>query len=93
MDRRYYVESRDEKRFYHQKNLADAESLAAHLNRMGDVACVVVTSVDGRIDGSNLFASRHLAKKAAYGDEVVVKVFGGWRIMKVRDYQVWEMQK
>ena len=93
MDRRYYVESMDEKRFYYQKNLADAENFAAYLKRMGYPACVVATGADGRIDGSNLFASRYLAKKAAYGDEVVVKVSGGWRIMNVRDYQVWAAQK
>lgn len=93
MERRYYVESRDEKRFYYQKNLADAENFAACLKRMGYPAYVVVTDANGRINGSNLFASRYLAKKAAYGDEYVVKVFGGWRIMKVRDYQVWAAQK
>lgn len=93
MERRYYVESMDEKRFYHQKNLADAENFAACLKRMGCPACVVATDADGRIDGTNLFASRYLAKKAAYGDECVVKVCGGWQIMNVRDYQTWEMQK
>lgn len=93
MDRRFYVESMDNKRFYYQKNLADAESLAACLNRMGDVACVVVTDADGKIVESELFASRYLAKKAARGDEYVVKVCGGWRIMNVRDYQIWAAQK
>ena len=93
MERRYYVESMEKKRFYYQKNLADAESFAACLNRLGDVACIVATDADGRIDGSNLFASRYLAKKAAYGDEYVVKICGGWRIMNARDYQIWAMQK
>lgn len=93
MDRRYYVESMDENRFYYHKNLADAENFAACLNRMGYAACVVTTDADGRIDGSNLFASRYLAKKAAYGDDVVVKVYGGWRIMNARDYQIWAAQK
>ena len=93
MDRRYYVESMDEKRFYYQKNLDDAKNFAARLKRMGYPACVVTTDADGRIDGSNLFASRYLAKKAAYGNEVVVKVSGGWRIMSARDYQIWAMQK
>ena len=93
MERRFYVESMDDKRFYYQKNLADAESLAACLNRMGDVACVVATDADGQIVGSELFASRYLAKKAVRGDECVVKVCGGWRIMKIRDYQIWAMQK
>lgn len=93
MDRRYYVESMEEKRLYYQKNLADAESFAARLKRMGYPACVIATDADGRINGSNLFASRYLAKKAAYGDECVVKVSGGWKIMSARDYQVWAMQK
>ena len=93
MERRYYVESLEEKRFYYQKNLADAENFAARLKRMGYPACVVTTDADGRIDGANLFASRYLAKKAAYGDEYVVKVYGGWRIMNVRDYQIWAAQK
>lgn len=93
MERRYYVESLEEKRFYYQKNLADAENFAAHLKRMGYPACVVTTDIDGRIDGSNLFASRYFAKRAAYNDEYVVKVCGGWRIMKVRDYQIWAAQK
>lgn len=93
MERRYYVESLEEKRFYYQKNLADAENFAACLKRMGYPACVVATDADGRIDGTNLFASRYLAKRAAHGDEYVVKVCGGWRIMKVRDYQIWAMQK
>ena len=88
MDHRYYVESIDEKRFYYQKNLTDAKNFAACLKRMGYPACVVATDADGRIDGSNLFASRYLAKKAAYGDEYVVKVCGGWQIMSVRDYQI-----
>lgn len=93
MNRRYYVESMDEKRFYYQKNLDDAKNFAACLKRMGYAACVVATDADGRIDGSNLFASRYLAKKAARGDEVIVKVCGGWRIMSARDYQIWAAQK
>ena len=93
MDRRYYVESIDEKRFYCQKNLADAKSFAARLKRLGYAACVVVTDADGRIDESNLFASRYFAKKAARGDECVIKVCGGWRIMTARDYQIWAAQK
>ena len=93
MDRRYYVDSINEKRFYYQKNLADAKNFAACLKRMGYPACVVATDADGRIDGSNLFASRYLAKKAARGGEVVVKVYGGWRIMTARDYQIWATQK
>lgn len=93
MDHRYYVESMDEKRFYYQKSLADAENFAAQLKRMGYPACVVATDADGRIDGSNLFASRYFAKRTAYGDDVVVKVCGGWRVMNVSDYRVWSMQK
>ena len=90
---RYYVESIEERRLYCQKNLTDAKKFAAHLKRMGYPACVVTTDADGRIDGSNLFASRYLAKKAARGDECVIKVCGGWSIMTARDYQIWAAQK
>lgn len=42
---------------------------------------------------TGLYISRYYAQKAAWGDEVVVKVMGGYRIMKVTDYIIWKKQK
>lgn len=40
-----------------------------------------------------VYPTRYQAKKHAYGDEVVVKVCGGYAIMKASDYQFWRKQK
>lgn len=53
----------------------------------------VRAAADEQINEAGPFTSRRLAEKAARGDEVVVKVCGGWRIMNARDYQIWAMQK
>lgn len=53
----------------------------------------VRAAADEQIGETGPFTSRRLAEKAARGDEVVVKVCGGWRVMSVRDYQVWAAQK
>lgn len=42
---------------------------------------------------TGLFKSRYYAKKYAKGDEVVVKVEGGYMIMKASDYKIWRGQK
>ncbi len=40
-----------------------------------------------------IFTTRKEAEEFAYGDEVVVKVDGGWAVMKAQDYNVWKEQK
>ena len=42
---------------------------------------------------TGLYTSRYYAKKAAKGDEVVVKVCGGYTIMTASQYNVWKKQK
>lgn len=64
------------------------------LKYAGDPAAVIRrVEEDGYCPETGLYISRHYAKKAAYGDEVVVKVCGGWKIMKAADALVWGMQK
>lgn len=41
----------------------------------------------------NLYTSRYYAKKAAYSDEIIIKVEGGYKIMTVQQYNVWRRQK
>lgn len=38
---------------------------------------------------TGLYISRYYAKKIAQGDEIVVKVDGGYTIMTTVDYYVW----
>lgn len=40
-----------------------------------------------------IYETRYKAKKAATGDDVVVKVEGGYTVMSASDYQVWKRQK
>lgn len=42
---------------------------------------------------TGLYISRYYAKKAARGDEVAVKVCGGYKIMKATEYAIWRKQK
>lgn len=42
---------------------------------------------------TGLYKSRYYAKKAAYGDEVVVYVGDGYKVMKVTDWIVWKKQR
>ena len=42
---------------------------------------------------TGLYASRYYAKKEARGDEVVVKVEGGYKIMSHPEYITWRKQK
>ena len=42
---------------------------------------------------TGLYTTRYYAKKDALGDEVVVKVDGGYTIMTASDYQIWKNQK
>lgn len=48
---------------------------------------------DGYNQYTELYKSRYYAQKAAYGDEVVVKVEGGYKIMKVTDWVIWKKQR
>lgn len=41
---------------------------------------------------TGLYKTRYYAKKAAYGDEVVVKVEGGYKIMKALEWIQWKRQ-
>lgn len=47
----------------------------------------------GYDERSGLYTSRYYAKKAAKSDEVVVKVSGGYKIMKYNEYYIWKNQK
>lgn len=40
-----------------------------------------------------IYPTRYQARKHASGDEVVVKVCGGYAIMSASDYNVWRKQK
>jgi hypothetical protein len=41
-----------------------------------------------------IYPTRYQAEKARRkGEEVVVKVFGGYAVMTYRDYQIWKGQK
>ena len=42
---------------------------------------------------TGLYKSRYLAKKAAYGSQVIVKVDGGYTIMDAKQYNIWRYQK
>lgn len=42
---------------------------------------------------SGLYTSRYYARKAATGNDVVVKVEGGYKIMRASDYNVWRKQQ
>ena len=48
---------------------------------------------DGYNPCTRLYKSRYYAQKAAYGNEVVVKVCGGYMRMDAADYWVWRKQK
>jgi diaminopimelate decarboxylase len=47
----------------------------------------------GYDENTGLYTSRYYAKKAASGDEVVVKVCGGYTIMTATHYNTWKKQK
>ena len=42
---------------------------------------------------TGLYTARYYAKKVATGDEVVVKVDGGYTVMTASEYQIWKNQK
>ncbi len=39
------------------------------------------------------YISRYYARKAAREDQVVVKVYGGYKIMDADQYRIWRQQK
>lgn len=39
---------------------------------------------------TGLYKSRYYAKKVALGDDVIVKVCGGYKIMNTLDYIIWK---
>jgi len=47
----------------------------------------------GYDDFTGLFTSRYYAKKHAKGDDVVVKVNGGYTVMSADYYKIWKNQK
>lgn len=73
----------------------DAEKAVSVFRECGDRFADMrrVDAETGQVDGYGPYISRHFAKRAAHSDEYVVKVCGGWRVMSVRDYQVWAAQK
>lgn len=42
---------------------------------------------------TDLFKSRYYAKKQARGDEVIVKVEGGYQLMKIEKWIIWKKQR
>lgn len=52
-----------------------------------------ITEIKGIDPETGLYTSRYYARKDATGDDVVVKVCGGFRIMSVSDYNVWRKQR
>lgn len=49
--------------------------------------------INGQDIRTGLYISRYYASRAATGEEVVVKVDGGYKIMSASDYNVWRAQK
>lgn len=47
----------------------------------------------GYNETTGLYMSRYYAKKNARGNEVVVKVTGGYTTMDAYQYQIWKNQK
>lgn len=47
----------------------------------------------GYDDYTGLFKSRYYAKKYARGDDVVVKVEGGYTVMPADHYRIWKREK
>lgn len=39
---------------------------------------------------TKLYKSRYYAQKAALEDQVIVKVYGGYKIMNALDYIIWK---
>lgn len=50
-------------------------------------------TMKGYDDLTGLFKTRYYAKKYAKGDEVVVKVEGGYTVMTADYYNTWKEQK
>lgn len=47
----------------------------------------------GYDETTGLYTTRYYAKKVATGNDVVVKVDGGYTIMTASEYQIWKNQK
>lgn len=47
----------------------------------------------GKYPYYGIYPTRYLAKKEAKGDEKVVRVEGGYKIMSYTDYNIWKNQK
>lgn len=52
-----------------------------------------MTYCNGYNQESSLYTSRYYARKAATGDQVVVKVDGGYKIMSASNYNIWRKQR
>lgn len=48
---------------------------------------------DGRDERTGLYKTRYYANKAKSGDEVAVKVEGGYKLMSYSDYHIWRKQQ
>ena len=44
-------------------------------------------------DKYGMYQTRYQARKAASGRDVVVKVYGGYRIMDAGEYNIWRKQR
>ena len=42
---------------------------------------------------TGLYISRYYAKRATRGDEIIVKVDGGYKIMSAANYNIWRGQR
>lgn len=47
----------------------------------------------GYNERTGLYTSRYYANKAKRGDEIAVKVCGGYKVMTYSNYFVWRKQK
>lgn len=54
---------------------------------------MTATTIKGIDSTTGLYTSRYYARKACPGDCVVVKVCGGYTIMRAADYNVWRKQR
>ena len=54
---------------------------------------MTTTTIKGIDPMTGLYTTRYYASKAANGEDVVVKVCGGYTIMTAADYNVWRHQR
>lgn len=52
-----------------------------------------IITIDGRLEFTDVYATRHYGEKAKRGHQKLVKVDGGYRLMEPEQYRIWRNQK